>query len=183
MGIGRTPIWRNMAGRATAGVVLLTGGIWIGIAKPCFACSLGAEGRTTTGAMNRAQQAYFLEHGRFANALEQLQLGIPAQTKRYTYAITTGKNATFQYARVRSDCRTCAFSVNDLNPFAQSCGHGGFCLWYKPCDTTYQSFVGMVYLKDGIPQTKMCAGHGTTALVVRDRNGIPDCPALTQEIK
>ncbi|HEY9735854.1 MAG TPA: pentapeptide repeat-containing protein [Trichocoleus sp.] len=45
------------------------------------------EGRSYTGAMNRAQQAYHLERGMFASKLEDLDLGIEAESEYYRYAI------------------------------------------------------------------------------------------------
>ncbi|MEL6223312.1 MAG: type IV pilin-like G/H family protein [Cyanobacteria bacterium J06627_8] len=46
-----------------------------------------SEATTYLGAMNRAQQAYFLEEGTFASDLDSLQLGISETTRSYELAI------------------------------------------------------------------------------------------------
>lgn len=46
-----------------------------------------AEGKAYVGAMNRAQQAYYLEKETFSNSIEKLGLGIKTQTENYTYSI------------------------------------------------------------------------------------------------
>jgi type IV pilus assembly protein PilA len=43
-----------------------------------------SEAQSHIGAANRAQQLYFFEHGEFAS-LNALSLGIPRQTRHYTY--------------------------------------------------------------------------------------------------
>ena len=43
------------------------------------------EGKSNVGAMNRAQQAYYLENNRFASSMEELQLGIKLETDNYSY--------------------------------------------------------------------------------------------------
>ncbi|MBD2068627.1 type IV pilin-like G/H family protein [Leptolyngbya sp. FACHB-671] len=47
------------------------------------------EGWNYIGAMNRAQQAYYLEHEEFATTLRQLRVGISEETGFYRYAIVT----------------------------------------------------------------------------------------------
>ena len=46
-----------------------------------------SEGKTYTGAMNRAQQAYLLENNKFATTIKELQLGIKSETENYVYKI------------------------------------------------------------------------------------------------
>ena len=46
-----------------------------------------SEGKTYIGAINRGQQAFFLENNHFASNLDKLQLGIKSSTKDYTYSI------------------------------------------------------------------------------------------------
>jgi hypothetical protein len=45
------------------------------------------EGWAYIGSMNRAQQAYYLEHSEFATTLRQLGLGISEETNFYRYAV------------------------------------------------------------------------------------------------
>ena len=48
-----------------------------------------SEAKTYVGSLNRAQQAYFLENGRFTNSITDLGLGISSETKNYSYSIET----------------------------------------------------------------------------------------------
>lgn len=45
------------------------------------------EAKNNIGAMNRAQQAYFLEHQKFTTDLAQLGLGIKTETTHYSYRV------------------------------------------------------------------------------------------------
>ncbi len=60
-----------------------------------------AEGRQNVGAMNRAQEAYFLESNEFADSIPELDIGIRTQTKYYQYSIRTTPLAVFHYATPR----------------------------------------------------------------------------------
>jgi type II secretory pathway pseudopilin PulG len=64
----------------------------------CNNKSRQAEAKNNIRVMNRAQQAYFLEHNTFAQSFKELQIGIKEQTENYKYSMTVGKNATFNYA-------------------------------------------------------------------------------------
>ncbi|BAZ32895.1 general secretion pathway protein H [Cylindrospermum sp. NIES-4074] len=46
-----------------------------------------AEAKNYIGTMNRAQQAYFLENGKFASTISELQLGIKSETTNYSYSV------------------------------------------------------------------------------------------------
>jgi type II secretory pathway pseudopilin PulG len=48
-----------------------------------------SEAQTYIGAMNRAQQAYYLENREFADAIGPLELGL-SDTENYVYAIADG---------------------------------------------------------------------------------------------
>jgi type II secretory pathway pseudopilin PulG len=48
------------------------------------------EARNNLGAMNRAQQAYYLEYARFTTTIEELRIGIRSETENYRYRITSG---------------------------------------------------------------------------------------------
>jgi type IV pilus assembly protein PilA len=63
-----------------------------------------SEARNYVGAMNRAQQAYFLENkGKFSNSFDNLGLGIKNQTANYNYSIRATNNATYTYATARHE--------------------------------------------------------------------------------
>lgn len=60
--------------------------------------ALNAEGRSYVGAMNRAQQAYYIEKGNFAPQFQDLQLGVNNKTKYYSYHIERKNDQVFNYA-------------------------------------------------------------------------------------
>lgn len=56
-----------------------------------------SEARHNIGAMNRAQQSYFLEHQNFTTDFAQLRLGIKTETTNYSYRIQlVSQNGSFQ---------------------------------------------------------------------------------------
>ena len=75
-------------------VVIIIIGILAAIALPSFLNQANrarqSEATTYVGSMNRAQQAYYLERGRFTEELGQLGLGIAAETDFYSYDIESG---------------------------------------------------------------------------------------------
>jgi hypothetical protein len=46
-----------------------------------------ADAKQIIGTMNRAQQAYYLEYGKFATTINELQIGIKPETENYRYRI------------------------------------------------------------------------------------------------
>ena len=74
-----------------------------------------AEARTYVGAMARAQQAYFLENQKFATTLDELAIGIQAETNNYRYqAIPQGDGSEQAFATAtakRSELRSYASVV------------------------------------------------------------------------
>ncbi|MEL6458602.1 MAG: type IV pilin-like G/H family protein [Cyanobacteria bacterium J06641_2] len=48
---------------------------------------LNKEAKTVVGAMNRAQQAYYLENAKFSTEFNKLGLGMSKKTEHYTYRI------------------------------------------------------------------------------------------------
>lgn len=66
--------------------------------------AVATEAKITVGAMNRAQQAYYLEENKFSRTLEDLQIGLVEETDRYYYRIAPlGNNGVMQYADPKSD--------------------------------------------------------------------------------
>jgi hypothetical protein len=53
-----------------------------------------AEGKNYVGAMNRGQQAYYLENDKFATKIEDLGVGIKPETENYRYQIVSQGNST-----------------------------------------------------------------------------------------
>ncbi len=80
-------------------VVIIIVGILSAIALPAFfnqaSKAKQTEARQYVSSMNRAQQAYYLEKGMFADQISfgSLGLGIQTQTTNYTYNITGGERA------------------------------------------------------------------------------------------
>jgi serine/threonine protein kinase len=65
-----------------------------------------AEGRQNVGAMNRAQQAYFLENNQFADSISELGIGIKTQTVNYEYSIRATPLTAFEYGVSRGDLKS-----------------------------------------------------------------------------
>jgi type IV pilus assembly protein PilA len=72
-------------------VVIIIIGILAAIALPSFLNQASkakqSEAKNNVGAVNRAQQAYYLEKQQFADGFESLKIGIPTETDNYTYDI------------------------------------------------------------------------------------------------
>jgi hypothetical protein len=52
-----------------------------------------SEGKIYIGSMSRGQQAYFLEKNKFAQSIDELQLGIKSDSATYTYKIESASAA------------------------------------------------------------------------------------------
>ncbi len=57
-----------------------------------------SEGKNYAGSLNRAQQAYFLEKSTFANSLDELGVGIQAETDLYEYSTRGTAEMSFNHA-------------------------------------------------------------------------------------
>ncbi len=62
-----------------------------------------AEGKTYVGAMNRAQQAFWLEKSAFAKSIPALDIGIQAETSNFKYEIQSLPLVSYQYAIPKND--------------------------------------------------------------------------------
>lgn len=63
----------------------------------CVSKAKQAEAKQNISAMNRSQQAYFLDNKTFSNSLESLGVGIPTQTTNYNYLTRGTKTTAFSY--------------------------------------------------------------------------------------
>lgn len=74
-------------------VVIIIIGILSAIALPSFlnqaAKARGAEAKSNVGALNRAQQAFYLEQQTFSTTVDGLGLSFPTQSENFAYTITT----------------------------------------------------------------------------------------------
>lgn len=83
-----------------------------------------SEAKQYVGAINRAQQAYFIENNAFANDIEKLGLGIKTETVNYTYSTQATDNAAFNYGISRQVALKSwvggvfAVPATDVNPTA-----------------------------------------------------------------
>ncbi|MEA5616955.1 type IV pilin-like G/H family protein [Cronbergia sp. UHCC 0137] len=70
-------------------VVIIIIGVLSAIALPSFLSQANkgkqSEAKQYVGAMNRAQQAYYLENSDFANVIGNMGLGIASETVNYSY--------------------------------------------------------------------------------------------------
>jgi type II secretory pathway pseudopilin PulG len=86
------------------GCLLLLMGIGVigAIALPSFLYQPGkskqSENKQYVSAMNKAQQAVFIETSAFATSLDALGLGIKTETTNFKYSIRATKKAAFNYA-------------------------------------------------------------------------------------
>lgn len=78
-------------------VVIIIIGILAAIALPSLLAQVNkakqAEAKQNVGALNRAQQAYYLENTQFASDIVTVGIGISTQTVNYTYTIVTADSA------------------------------------------------------------------------------------------
>lgn len=81
------------------GILALRGLNFLASAVSCAGPYL--EARSNVGAINRAQQAYFENNQRFANSLQELQIGLKSETQNYRYSVQATENAVFHYGIYR----------------------------------------------------------------------------------
>ena len=78
-------------------VVIIIIGILAAIALPSFLSQSNkakqSEAKTYVGTLNKGQQAYFTEKGRFGGNLDVLAVGVKASTPNYTYDTTATVNS------------------------------------------------------------------------------------------
>jgi prepilin-type N-terminal cleavage/methylation domain-containing protein len=81
-------------------VVVIIIGILAAVALPSLLSQTNkarqVEARNSIGAMNRAQQAYYLENSSFTKELTDLGIGQKATTENYDYSIPTGTDTVAQ---------------------------------------------------------------------------------------
>ncbi|NES23630.1 MAG: general secretion pathway protein GspH [Symploca sp. SIO3E6] len=97
-----------------------------------------SEAISSVGAMNRAQQAYFIEQDKFSDAIPALGIGVKPKTKNYTYSTRVTDKAAFNYGIARSD--KYIYKRKYFGPF------------YKKIKRPLKSYVGGVFI---IPATEV----------------------------
>ncbi len=131
----------------------------------CGVKSRSTEARIMVGAMNRAQQAYFLENkGKFAKSIPDLDIGITSETKNYKYSANVTAEAVFNYGIAKQE-------YVDVG-------------WFNK--QPLQSYVGAVFM---VPNAKKSSAESQTVAVLCQskfpttqppakpsyQNGIPTC--------
>ena len=106
-------------------VVIIIIGILAAIALPAFLNQANkakqSEGKTNAGSTNRAQQAYYLEKGEFANNADfsKLGLGIKTETGNYKFVIADGGKessaASIQAQPIAKDKATIKAYIGSVN--------------------------------------------------------------------
>ena len=84
-------LWIVLGCLGCGGLGIIIVGILAAIALPSFLNQANkarqSEAKTYVGAMNRGQQAYFIENRAFSPSIEALEIGIPATTSNYSYSL------------------------------------------------------------------------------------------------
>jgi type IV pilus assembly protein PilA len=93
-------------------VVVIIIGVLAAIALPSLLGQVSkakqAEAKQNIGAINRAQQSYFLQPQVFADTIAELGIGIKSQTDNYNYTVTTSTLATNSFSQTRAASRKTA---------------------------------------------------------------------------
>jgi hypothetical protein len=84
--------------------------------------------------MNRSQQTYFINKGKFARKLEQLQLDIKPQTEKFIYSMKFTEKVIFNYAIPRKKYQSNSWLDRRL----------------------LRGYVGFVYHVNNLTQTNVC---------------------------
>jgi type IV pilus assembly protein PilA len=144
------------------------------LTQPCRAVS--SEGKQYSGALNRGQQTYFFENGRFAKTISKLELGIPEQTTNYSYSTIVTSKAAFNYGIAR-------------HKYAHHHNSG-----FNSHSTPVITFVGAVFVVPVKENNKIelttisviCESKEFTATLPANpilKNGVPVCPEGTSAIE
>ncbi|WP_315787773.1 type IV pilin-like G/H family protein [Fischerella sp. JS2] len=152
-------------------VVVIIIGVLAAIALPSLLSQVSkarqTEAKQNTGAMNRAQQAYFLENNNsFTTSVQQLALGIRTQTDNYVYEIgstgTTGTIVTNKgkslKAKLKSYAGVTYTSTQTVSGVNEAITLAFLCESSNPATTDYASGITV---NDGAANTTACPNDGT----------------------
>jgi len=139
-------------------VVIIIIGILTAIALPSFlnqtAKSRAAETKTNVGAMNRAQQAYFLERQTFTTDVDELGLSMVNSTDNFDYSAAPNGTIT-----------------TGVTNFGTS----------KKDDIT--SYVGAVFYVTGATETILCEANQPSAVAATPPNSSTDCATGNRRVQ
>ncbi|MEP0870888.1 hypothetical protein NDA01_13855 [Trichocoleus desertorum AS-A10] len=118
-------------------VILVILGAMAAIALPsvisCGGKAVNAEAKQFVGALNRAQQAYYLDNNRFSRDVPTLGLGMSQQTNNFTYSTLATSKVVFNYGLAR---RNYVYRQQQFGPFR----------WEQRTRNRPKSYVGAVLL-------------------------------------
>ncbi|MBD2692021.1 type IV pilin-like G/H family protein [Anabaena catenula] len=154
--------------------------------------AISSVGKQYTGSLNRSQQAYFLENGRFSKTISKLGLGISEQdinnrinynSINYKYSTIATSKAAFNYGIARHKYPKYRHNIW-LN----------FHITTTSTSITVPTFVGAVFVVPVKENNKielttiavLCESKEFTAIRPANpilKNGVPVCPEGTREIE
>ncbi|MCS6793794.1 MAG: prepilin-type N-terminal cleavage/methylation domain-containing protein [Oscillatoriaceae bacterium SKYG93] len=109
-------------------VVVIIIGILAAVALPSLLSQTNkakqAEARQNVGAMNRAQQAYFLEKNQFTTSIAELGVGIKTQTANYKYTIAGSTNTVISNIAEGVGSKTLKTYVGGVGTLTSGSGSG-----------------------------------------------------------
>jgi type IV pilus assembly protein PilA len=147
-------------------VVIVITGILAAIALPAFLSRVNsakqAEAKVSIGSLNRAQQAYYIEHAAFSRDIFKLGIAVQ-QTANYQYSVSAGEgeSAAVQHAESK---------LENLRPYV-----GMSALVYNG---TQEIAIGTILCEADIPAT----GRAKDPIYERDSGKI-DCRPGTRQLK
>lgn len=140
-------------------VVIIIIGILSAIALPSFLSQAskarGAEAKSNVGAVNRAQQAYYLEQQQFSTSVDALGLSFPTTTENFSYTITGGGTTGAGTAAVSATSVT-NFGTSK-KPDIKSYGGGVF---YTASAAGAQGSTSTILCENNAPGTDSITGIG-----------------------
>lgn len=113
------------------------------------------EARNNIGAIDRAQQAYYLEHNRLADSIAELGLGIKTETSDYSYRIVQPmrpvQDLNHSAISNQPESMTMAIAYKNIKGNTRP----------SPADIDLKNYLGIVYT---LPQT---SASGETEIITR----------------
>lgn len=147
------------------------------IANSACGCGDGSSsGKAFVGALQRAQQAYFLENNSLATALETLNIGLPRETQNYRIQILATETASFHFAIPKIDRVNPTRSIGSFNMGKVASKH------------PLPGYVSAVFVLPTTPksvQTILCQTDDLGRVQLNEpilRHGVPTCAPGTHPL-
>ncbi|MGD1712119.1 type IV pilin-like G/H family protein [Dapis sp. BLCC M172] len=144
--------------------------------KIACSCLPRNEAKAYIGFINKGQQAYYFEKGKLSDNIPDLGIGIKLETSNYSYKIkrinsltviatatTKHKNSPYYYKPIHLRF----FGTRLRLPFSQRI----------PLGKSYlKSYSGIVYIKDGTPQSMICETDEPSLTAPDNFQSFDQCP-------